>query len=184
MVEQGSSNGEGARPLDAFRRLWKPSDDGFVDALTPPQRSVLSVLVIHANEDGLAWPSHTTIAKASGLGRSTVVRVLGQLVDNGAIIRTSRPPQSTRYTVSLWDGPAAGQSRSETETVPLRDFDRPAAGHELLKELPKELIHTYALDFETIWTLHPRGPKSEAHRDWQQAVPDLISQEDLERYLV
>ena len=140
MAEQGRSNGEGIRPLAASRRLWKPTDSGFIEGLTTPQRSVLAVLLVHTNEDGLAWPSHTSIARASGLGRSTVVRALGQLEALGAIIRTSNPPQPTHYTVPLWDRPALGPSRSEGETVPQRALDRPAAGHELLRELPNKLV--------------------------------------------
>ncbi len=107
MAEQEKHDGEGTQPLDAFRRLWKPSDEGFIEELTAQQRAVLAVLIVHANEDGVAWPSHATIARATGLGRSTVIRVLRELESLGAIIRTSNPPQSTRYTVPLWDRPAA-----------------------------------------------------------------------------
>ena len=81
--------------------------------------------------------------------------MLNQLADLGAITRTSNPPQPTHYTVPLWDRPAIGQSRSETETVPLRESDSPAVGHELLRELPNELDTSKpavpVTDFWQIW---------------------------------
>lgn len=42
---------------------------------------------------------------------------------------------------------------------------------------------TYPSDFERMWAIHHRGAKSDALTEWQKAVPDLISQEDLERHL-
>ena len=108
MADQGKSDGGGTWALATFRRLWKPSDAAFIEGLTTPQRAVLAVLVIHTNDDGVAWPSLTTIANASGLGRSTVVRALGQLESLGLVNRTSNPPQPTRYTVPFWDRPALG----------------------------------------------------------------------------
>ncbi len=131
-------NGERTQPLDAFRQLWKPSDAGFLDELTSPQRAVLTVLIVHANE-GVAWPSHNTISTATGFARSTVIQALGELDTMELITRDPDPPNSTRYTVQGMDRPGGGLSRRETVTVQEVDCDRPGAGHELLKELPKEL---------------------------------------------
>ena len=138
MTEQGKADGEGTRPLAALRRLWKPSDAEFMEELTSPQRAALTVLIVHAN-GGVAWPSHNTISTATGFARSTIIQALGELTDMGIITRESDPPNPTRYTVQEVDRPGAGPSRRETVTVQEVDGDRPGAGHELLKELSKEL---------------------------------------------
>lgn len=126
-------------PLEAFRRLWKGKDPTFLSELTTPQRATLSVLVSHSDGNGLSFPGLDTIAASSGLGRSTVIRCLGQLEDMGLVSREVNPPSPTRYTVSLRDRPRAGPSHSETETVPERDRDRPAAGPEVPSEVPSEV---------------------------------------------
>ncbi len=138
MTEQGKSDDDGTRPLAAFRTVWKPSDADFLDELTSPQRAALSVLIVHAN-GGVAWPSHSTIAQATGFARSTIIQALGELTDMGIISRESDPPKPTRYTVQVLDRPGAGPSRRQTVTVQEVDCDRPGAGHELLIELPNEL---------------------------------------------
>ncbi len=131
-------NDRAETPLDAFRMLWKPSDAGFLDELTSPQRAVLTVLIVHAN-GGVAWPSHKTISTATGFARSTVIQALRELAVLGFITREPDPPNPTRYTVQTLDRPGGGPSRRETVTVQQVDSDRPGAGHELSIELPKEL---------------------------------------------
>ena len=42
---------------------------------------------------------------------------------------------------------------------------------------------TYPLDFERVWSIHHRGSKSSALKEWRKAVPDFIGQEDIERHL-
>ena len=154
MTEQGKADGEGTRPLAALRRLWKPSDAGFIEELTSPQRAALTVLIVHAN-GGVAWPSHNTISTATGFARSTIIQALGELTDMGIITRESDPPNPTRYTVQEVDRPGAGPSRRETVIVQEVDYDRPGAGHELLKELPKELDTSKpgfsATEMWTVW---------------------------------
>ena len=153
MTEQGKADGEGTRPLAALRRLWKPSDAGFIEELTSPQRAALTVLIVHAN-GGVAWPSHNTISTATGFARSTIIQALGELTDMGIITRESDPPNPTRYTVQEVDRPGAGPSRRETVTVQEVDYDRPGAGHELLKELPKELDTSKSkIDSDGMWSI-------------------------------
>ncbi len=137
-MTEKDETGRAETPLDAFRMLWKPSDAGFLDELTSPQRAVLTVLIVHAN-GGVAWPSHKTISIATGFARSTVIQALGELVTMGLITREPDPPNPTRYTVQGPDRPGGGPSRRKTDTVQEVDSDRPGPGQELLIELSKEL---------------------------------------------
>lgn len=169
-------------PLDGFKALWKPSSGAFLDGLTLHQRAVLSVLAIHSNGEGTSWPSLRTITKATGMGRSTVIRALKDLERTGLLDRAPNPPEPTRYTVSLRDRPGAGPSPTETETVPERDGDSPGAGPEVTHEVTHEVTQgmnrpgagpsqkrlppasglprengrlVYPAEFEAAWTAYP-----------------------------
>ena len=50
-----------------------------VSNLSPTERLVLLVIATHLDERGEAFPPLSTIARGSGLGRSTVARVVGAL---------------------------------------------------------------------------------------------------------
>ena len=65
------------------------------DALS---RWLLVVLADHANEDGKCWPSQATLARRTGMGRSTVNRKLEMLEKNQLIHRISgNSERSTMY---------------------------------------------------------------------------------------
>lgn len=129
-----------------MKREYSPTDDlqdlravMAEEELSAPERLVLVALILHRNgEQGRCCPSHPTLAAETGLGRSTVIRTLGQLEERELIERSAKPPAPTLYTVSLRDRPGAGPSRCEMETVPERDGDRPGAGPERTKERTKE----------------------------------------------
>ena len=65
------------------------------DALS---RWLLVVLADHANEDGKCWPSQATLARRTGMGRSTVNRKLDMLEQQNLIMRISgNHERSTMY---------------------------------------------------------------------------------------
>ena len=65
------------------------------DALS---RWLLVVLADHANEDGKCWPSQATLARRTGMGRSTVNRKLAMLEKQNLISRISgNHERSTMY---------------------------------------------------------------------------------------
>ena len=98
-------------------------------SLPAPARLVLLVLLIQADartlDTGKYSPSLTTLARATGLGRSTVARALNQLEEEGWLTRV-RPDATearskkarTRYRIT---SPTAG-------LVPERDQASPTAG--------------------------------------------------------
>jgi len=52
------------------------------------------------------------------------------------------------------------------------------------KSVNQRTTYTYPPDFERVWSIHHRGSKSAALKQWRKVVPDGISQGDLERYLM
>ena len=64
---------------------------------------LLVTLCDYANEQGECWPSTFTLAKRTGMGRSTVAKKLNTLVDAGYITRMPTAFTSTTYRVSLVD---------------------------------------------------------------------------------
>ena len=64
----------------------------------------------------------------------------------------------------------APESCSETET-------------ETEKKQTRRKRRVYPSEFEVVWNLHRRGPKAKAHEEWKQAVPEVITQEDLVKAL-
>ena len=68
-----------------------------------PAKAVLFVLAEHANQETLvAWPSVDTMAKESGLHRTTVIRALQQLVEDGWVEVVERKHRkSTVYRITM-----------------------------------------------------------------------------------
>jgi len=123
--------------------------------LTVPERAVLTVLVLRADaaKGWTCWPSLTRIARDTGLGRSTVARVLDRLAELGWLDRTRRPRStSTLYRILTPTEPAGSPgaglvperdySRSGTQVVPERDGGSPAAGPEVGYEVGQETLNT------------------------------------------
>ena len=70
-----------------------------VPGLNAGQRLTLVSLGEWANEDGVCWPSHDTIAKRVGVGRRQVIRIIDQLESMGVIERIERKQYSNKYRV-------------------------------------------------------------------------------------
>lgn len=58
--------------------------------LTKAQAKVLLVLLAHANRNGLAWPSVSTIAAETGMTERSVWRAIAGLVGKGLVMRAGR----------------------------------------------------------------------------------------------
>lgn len=112
-------------PLFTWRSAICDSD------LAPTLRHVALTLSLHMNErGGSCFPTHDQLKDETGLGRSTVIKALGQLEKDGWLLRTpgggrrrGGNGRATEYaaTVPQVDG-------SDGDTVPLVDEYRPAAG--------------------------------------------------------
>ena len=61
--------------------------------------------------------------------------------------------------------------------------DAPETETETEKEQTRRKRRVYPSEFEVVWNLHRRGPKAKAHEEWRQAVPGVITQEELVKAL-
>jgi DNA-binding transcriptional MocR family regulator len=101
-----------------------------------PQRAVLLVLADRADDSGQCWPSHSTLARESGLARSTVKKVLLQLREAGLIRWEQRRDDSgdltsNRYFLAVGGRPGAGRGVGR-ETAK----GRPRDGYKASEEAP------------------------------------------------
>jgi len=83
---------------------FKFTDAVFKAKLPPSDKAVLNALATRANDDGVCWPGHSTIAKDCGFSVSTVKRIISRLEKNGAISIGKRPIHRgfvNQYTLNL-----------------------------------------------------------------------------------
>lgn len=64
------------------------------------QWSVFVAVRLHADSDGLCYPSVTTLERLTGLNRRTVTRAIGWLVNAGIIARVKTPGRSNVYQLT------------------------------------------------------------------------------------
>lgn len=106
------------------------------EGLTPSERLVLIYLAAYTDEHGTATPGLVGLAKRTGLGRSTVIRVITTLQAKGVIVVRQRPGKRTNeYSlVSQW----FSKSSSNSRTVELRSSVPPsgAAPFETITPVP------------------------------------------------
>jgi len=89
--------------------------------LPPMEKLVLLALADCANDEGICWPSATTLAKKSGQGERTVRRCIRSLIANGHLSETQRSGTSTLFVVHPC------QSGTPARAAPLPDRpDTPA----------------------------------------------------------
>jgi Helix-turn-helix domain len=114
-----------------------------LQTLSSTQKLVLLALADNASDEGVCWPSLTTLARKSSLALSTVKSALLELSAAGHIDRDPGDfTRSSRYLVhpraSQEGRPAAGLGRQSAEARPVDGLGvgrepaegRPAAGHE------------------------------------------------------
>lgn len=110
-----------------------------------PKRAVLLVLADRADDSGQCWPSHSTLARESGLARSTVKKVLIQLREAGLIRWEQRRDDSgdmtsNRYSLTVGGRPGDGLGRPRDGLGVGRETarGRPRDGHKASMEAPIE----------------------------------------------
>lgn len=144
-----------------------------------PAKAILFVLADHANDSGQCWLSHASIAKESGLGKSTVrkhIKILGSLNeikwtdrftpegdrDSNLYLVTlgGMPPRSTPPPRDSIPMPrhSAGVCHEVTEGVPPRSYKAP-------RKHPKEAPNLFD-DAETL--PFPSQDFRESWNEWVQ----------------
>jgi hypothetical protein len=94
--------------------------------LSAPQKHVLLILALAAAEvDGACWLAHSTIAERTGLGESTVRRVLTELADWELVVVNARfmengKQTSNRYQLALPEEGAQSEHPAGASTSPAR----------------------------------------------------------------
>ena len=98
-----------------------------------------------------------------------------------ALNRSQRRPRSEPVlpgdSVRLRGGPGDGRGGPAVDR---------GVGQEMAptsKSTSKKTSYVYPTEFENVWAIHHRGAKKAAFAEWKKAVPDLISQSDLETAL-
>jgi DNA-binding MarR family transcriptional regulator len=88
---------KGERPLGLLGSVWSAEAE-----LSTPQAAVLTVLILHRNnETELCFPSVTTIAKETHQTRRGVMKQLRRLDDLGVIEVERRRGARNRYRLDL-----------------------------------------------------------------------------------
>jgi hypothetical protein len=108
-----------------------------------PQRAVLLVLADRADDSGQCWPSHSTLARESGLAQSTVKIALQQLREAGLIRWEQRRDDSgdltsNRYFLAVGGRPGGGLGRPGAGRGVGRETakGRPGDGYKASEEAP------------------------------------------------
>ena len=107
------------------------------DTLDTYSKMILVALRLHADREGRAFPSLATLARLSGMGKSTIVRKLSELECSGHLRRSKKRLPSgewaqTEYELLPTPCPAAGQG-----VVPERDKGCTTAGQGVVPERDK-----------------------------------------------
>ena len=88
--------------LDAAR-------NGLLRALTGNEFKVLICMALHCDKNLTCWPSYGAIARETGLNRKTVIKLVGELIERGLVLRQfhyqptldgKQRQSSNRYQVS------------------------------------------------------------------------------------
>ena len=106
-----------------------------IEASTPTERVVLMLLANRADESFTCYPSIRKLVAESCAARSTVMKTLRSLEDDGLIVRVAQHHESgarrsNRYLLNHPDAPHRGASpenglpQSDNATGPIRSVDR------------------------------------------------------------
>ncbi|MCE2722926.1 MAG: helix-turn-helix domain-containing protein [bacterium] len=69
--------------------------------LSPTQKSVINVLALYADENGVCSLSVPTLSKATSLCETSISRALTQLHESGYIVRQFRPCAPSVFSVQV-----------------------------------------------------------------------------------
>jgi hypothetical protein len=82
--------------------------------MDPIAQTVFMWLCFHANQEGECYPSHVTIAREAGLGKTSVKKAISILVDGGLIEKENRKDGKKNQT-NLYQVIIGGVGREATE---------------------------------------------------------------------
>lgn len=83
----------------------------------PLAKWLLVTLCDYANDECMCWPSTFTLAKRTGMGRSTVAKKLNLLIEMGYVKRKANAFQSTTYCVYVGDRPVSDVDSNLLEPI-------------------------------------------------------------------
>ena len=163
--------------------------------LPAPSRLILHTLGFHMDGAGdRCQVGLTALHRETGLGQSTLKRHLSSLEADGWVrversFTASGDPDANGYCPAIPDGTEVGPEQAGVG--PERAEGRPRAGGGVGPERApnsrknsransKRVRSTYPDAFESVWAIHHRGPKKKAFEEWGKAVPDLISDKEIE----
>jgi hypothetical protein len=101
-----------------------------VTGLTPAGRHVLTVLALHTDRQGRAWPAAATLADWTGMHRSSVFRLLAEIPKSTPVKVVHRPGQPSVFDLS----PLVDRAPSATPTArPVTQKRAPSATQSVLR---------------------------------------------------
>jgi len=156
---------------DAIAWAAKQKAGGSTDKL------VLIILANFADENGVSFPSHRTIAEKAECGLSTVERSLKRLQTCGLISITARFDTSTEgsnrqtsnsYCLKMGVFNMVGGGGSQNDD-PITNHNKPSKGFR------------YPSGFEEWWNAYPinNGSKKKSYELWLKAVDQFIDEREL-----
>jgi DNA-binding transcriptional MocR family regulator len=126
--------------------------------LTPPQKFVLLLLANNANDEGMAYPSITRLARYSNLGERTVQRAITALADAGCLTIRARPGRSSVYLI-----------HPERGDTPVRVRGSMKPPHQTAQEMRSRMTgRGTSMNRDLRWT--PRSVRRVLRRTWGKEV--------------
>ena len=107
------------------------------DTLDTYSKMILVALRLHADREGRAFPSLATLARLSGMGKSTIVRKLSELECSGHLRRSKKRLPSGEWAQTEYELLPHPYPREEQEVVSQRDKGCPRAGQGVVPERDK-----------------------------------------------
>jgi len=140
-------------------------------------------------ERGQALVAVRTKAQHWGWSKSRVSRFLLWLASEAMIGTVRGTPYGTVYRIVNYDTYAVAQNgERDTQRDTERDASGTAAGQEQQweqqnKKSMRRKTVAYSEQFETIWSIHPRGPKAPAQEQYKKAMANGVTHQELLTYL-
>lgn len=182
-VPSGSNTAVCRRVTPSWRpRFWLSSElvsTGRWGDLSHAGKAVYVVLAFHSNKAGIAWPAIKMISAEAGLGRTMVIKGVGELENAGLVARLTRGGGrgSTRYRLLAPQGdvqteagavdpcaPAEGRG-SENRRPPVRCAGLETEGTESGTSEQQQVESVAVPSSSTADDLKPRSPKPSSHRN-------------------
>jgi len=155
-------------------------------------------LAQYAGEDGLAYPSHKTLAKELGVTPRSIQKYIKELEREGFLRIINRVEAETKIQQSnvyefLWNNVLADSLRAYASTPPENISPPPTKiippPGEKIADKESPLIESvnnnndhYSTDFETFWSMYPRKvAKKDAYGKWKATLRKGVSVETLLR---